>query len=60
MSEAEKIRVMLAQINFIVGDLLGNKKKIFEIADIARINKIDLLVKIYFLMMISLNLKRKF
>ncbi|MHA1510472.1 MAG: NAD+ synthase [Promethearchaeota archaeon] len=44
MSEAEKIRVMLAQINFIVGDLLGNKKKIFEIADIARINKIDLLV----------------
>ena len=44
MSEAEKIRVMLAQINFIVGDLEGNKKKILENAEIARINKIDLLV----------------
>ncbi len=44
LKKADKIRVMLAQINFIVGDLQGNKKKIFEIAETARINKIDLLV----------------
>ncbi len=44
LKKADKIRVMLAQINFSVGDLRGNQKKIFEIAEIARINKIDLLV----------------
>ena len=44
MKKTDKIRVMLAQINFTVGDLHGNQKKIFEIAEIARINKIDLLV----------------
>jgi NAD+ synthase (glutamine-hydrolysing) len=44
LKKADKIRVMLAQINFVVGDLIGNQKKILEIAEIARINKIDLLV----------------
>ena len=44
LKKDDKIRVMLAQINFIVADLQGNKKKILKIAEIARINKIDLLV----------------
>ncbi|QEE17075.1 NAD+ synthase [Promethearchaeum syntrophicum] len=44
LKKTDKIRVMLAQINFIVADLRENKKKILEIAEIARINKIHLLV----------------
>jgi NAD+ synthase (glutamine-hydrolysing) len=38
------LRIMLAQMNSLVGDLKGNQKRILEIAEIAKKNKIDLLV----------------
>lgn len=44
IKENNKIRIMLGQINFIVGDLRGNQIKINEIVEIAQKNEIDLLV----------------